>query len=326
MLSEHTFDGLANLQELFLSTNRISSIEANTFAGLRSLRLLGLDQNSLHRVSGDWFGPNPLPVKQLYLYRSSVHDIDDEAFRSLPDLMMLSLYGNRITALNEHTFEGLANLQELFLWNNCIETIERNTFKGLRSAIMFGLDDNSIETISGDWFGPDPLPVQRLHLNGNSLQEIPNGSFESLPHISTLNLHNNQITRLGKRLFEPCNELRMVTLQNNRLTEISAANMDKLYGSAESFDISGNRMTFLPTTSAPIRNLKQVRMGGNPWQCACVYDIFDLFMKHKVDYGADQLFSGKNPICFHAKQRNCIRDVRIAQRLNITNQYQASIE
>lgn len=324
-LGEHTFDGLENLQELYLSTNKIRTIAANTFAGLESLTLLGLDQNSLKTVSGEWFGTDPLPVRQLYLYRSSVQAIHDGAFRSLPDLTMLSLYGNQITTLNERTFDGLGNLQELFLWNNRVSSVAENTFARLRSLIMLGLDDNALETISYNWFGSDKLPLQRLHLNGNSLRELPNGIFDFVPNISLLNLHNNNISRLGSRLLEPCDSLRKVTLQNNAITELSTSIVDKLFSNAESFDISGNRLTFLPKTTATISHLKEVRLGGNPWQCKCLNEIFDILKKHNVDYGADQLFAGKSPICYETPQQKCIRNIGIVRHLGIIEKFEAAV-
>jgi Leucine-rich repeat (LRR) protein len=89
-ISEGAFQGLPQLQKLYLSGNGIQAIPEGAFQGLPQLQKLSLGGNGIQAIS-------------------------EGAFQGLPQLQDLSLDGNGIQAIPETAFQGLPLLQTLWL-------------------------------------------------------------------------------------------------------------------------------------------------------------------------------------------------------------------
>ena len=99
-LSSGDFNGLSNLEDLYLDNNRLSSLPADVFAGLSNLQNLDLHSNNL----------SSLPAN---------------IFAGLSNLQNLDLYSNNLSSLPANVFAGLSNLQELYLQGNSLICLPR---------------------------------------------------------------------------------------------------------------------------------------------------------------------------------------------------------
>lgn len=131
---------LINLQRIYLSRCRISSIEDRTFKGLTNLVELDLSGNLLETVP-------------------------TATFIDCPSLMRLTLSYNPIKIINRESFTFLSFLNTLEISNCEISNVEENAFQGLHSLEWLRLDGNRLTTIKGSKVLPESL--KGIDLQGN---------------------------------------------------------------------------------------------------------------------------------------------------------------
>jgi Leucine-rich repeat (LRR) protein len=107
------FKGLFSLKILNLASNKISSIENNSFSDLKALEHLSLYKNKLNEISGDSFcGLNFL--KELELQENSIGNITS-AFSILSRLTFLNFLRNPVTYIEPHAFKKNFNFSILHI-------------------------------------------------------------------------------------------------------------------------------------------------------------------------------------------------------------------
>jgi len=74
-MEPNLFQGLSNLEFLYLDTNMISKLENNTFKGLTNLTFLDISSNSLNKLESLAFN-NLENLKILYLDRNKLTKLD----------------------------------------------------------------------------------------------------------------------------------------------------------------------------------------------------------------------------------------------------------
>lgn len=309
---------------LTFAQNNIQTIAEGAFAGLDSLELLNISGNSIRQLSPNVF--TTVQLKQLDLSRNDMAVIGDSTFIYLRYLEELDLQRNSIQYIGENTFSGLIGLKSLYLTNNDISVIGPNTFGGMRSLIRLDLSYNSLTQISGDMFGPNRLSLRKLFIRNNYLEEIPANTFQSVPNVDFLSLSHNRITTLDDNLFVPLKSLRKLHIHNNAITEISSAIMNEIVKLVE-LQIKRNRLTFLPETNATFSNLERVTLEGNPWQCPCLFEIFQFITRRRVEYGSvgNPFYMGSKPICYATPVSFCVRDTTLVQREGVISKYEAAV-
>ena len=163
-LSYDSFNGMSNLQNLYLSKNALEAVNVGDLRGLTKLLVLHLDNNII----------------------SVIHP------RSLSDLQQMSvlrLDNNRIKTLDNRSFYYLQQIKSLNLSYNLLEEINFDLFERNKGMIYLNLRDNKISNIfrSRDTLGK----LRYLSLENNRIGYISAGTFESLPNLRTLNLQRN---------------------------------------------------------------------------------------------------------------------------------------
>lgn len=106
-----------NLWVLSCSHCEITDIDADAFRRLANLQQLSLDSNRLTTVKASWFeGLDYLTY--LDLNYNDVRDIEDGVYKNLPSLVDLRLSGNRLRCLNLDEMLHLTELKRVFLSEN----------------------------------------------------------------------------------------------------------------------------------------------------------------------------------------------------------------
>lgn len=131
---------LVNLQRIYLSQNRITSIDEHAFKGLTNLVELDLSGNLLDTVP-------------------------TATFVDCPSLMRLILSYNPISVLKRGSFVHLSFLHSLELSNCNVNHIEEGAFQGLHRIEWLHLDGNKLTTIKGVKILPESL--RGIELQGN---------------------------------------------------------------------------------------------------------------------------------------------------------------
>ncbi|PIO33801.1 hypothetical protein AB205_0187470 [Aquarana catesbeiana] len=107
---------LSSLTTLVLSNNHISTIPDSAFKGLKNLKVLELQKNTISSLS-------------------------DKVFDDL-DLDHLDLSNNQLRELPSHLIHNLVHLKKLYLAENLLTNIPENFFDGLEVLIYVYLDNN----------------------------------------------------------------------------------------------------------------------------------------------------------------------------------------
>ena len=163
------FADLAKLEQLELNRNSLTSLPANTFNGLSNLENLNLASNSLNNLDANIF--NDLSkLKQLYLSSNNLSNLSGNIFNGLSNLEELYLFSNSLNSLSVDIFAGLTNLQELFLYDNNLSSLPDDIFNGLSNLEGLSLAGGENDLVCL----PTSVPWNRVALNQLTLSsELP---------------------------------------------------------------------------------------------------------------------------------------------------------
>uniref|UniRef100_A0A8D2J678 Uncharacterized protein n=1 Tax=Varanus komodoensis TaxID=61221 RepID=A0A8D2J678_VARKO len=181
MLKFEDMKQLANLSELCLSENQLSSVDGMQF--LSSLTRLELSGNKLQII------PIGLPAT----------------------LQKIDCSNNLIEIIKVQEFQDLQGLKHLFLDNNMVTTFEDGALEKCTLLSNLALEKNQLTSI------PLRLPhtLARLDLKGNSIRRIEEQELTNLMHLQVLNLRNNKISTLNYSLLKYLPRLRYLYLDGN---------------------------------------------------------------------------------------------------------------
>ncbi|KKQ33120.1 MAG: Tyrosine-protein kinase Src42A [candidate division TM6 bacterium GW2011_GWF2_37_49] len=146
--NKYAFEGLKQLENLYLGRCGIMEINQTKFTKLDNLKVLGLEGNNITSLAKNtfWGAPN---LEELYLFFNKLNTVDADAFNGLTSLKYLDISYNKLTNLTPKIFVHTPELQILNLKNNQLETIESYTFK-LEHLSLLDLENNGIKDV-GWW-------------------------------------------------------------------------------------------------------------------------------------------------------------------------------
>jgi Leucine-rich repeat (LRR) protein len=171
-IKSHHFVDLSNLEELFLRSNQISSINANSFRFLSKLLTLDLGNNCLFAL-------------------------DSALFRSLGRVSVLILDGNVIKTLDSNVFSDLVSLDSLTLSSNKIFMISSKMFENLWRIQKLDFSNNLLESLSTDTF-QNLIELGMILLTSNFITDL-NESFSKLKYLNQIDLSNNEIRNISRQ-------------------------------------------------------------------------------------------------------------------------------
>ncbi|NWU41099.1 TLR21 protein, partial [Hylia prasina] len=121
-----------NLRTLLLQSNKISSIDEDSFWSLAKLELLDLSNNSLAHLSPLWFG-HLFSLQHLHLQGNSYRDLGQGSpFSSLRNLSSLHLGNPRFSVLRQGNFEGIEHLHKLWIDGSNLSQYEQGSLKSIK--------------------------------------------------------------------------------------------------------------------------------------------------------------------------------------------------
>uniref|UniRef100_A0A8C3CTE9 Leucine rich repeats and immunoglobulin like domains 1 n=1 Tax=Cairina moschata TaxID=8855 RepID=A0A8C3CTE9_CAIMO len=205
-----------HIKELYLGSNRISTLEPGAFDSLsRSLLTLRLSKNRITQLPVKAFR---LPrLIQLELNRNRIRLIEGLTFQGLDSLEVLKLQRNNISKLTDGAFWGLAKMQVLHLEYNSLTEVNSGSLYGLSSLHQLHLSNNSISRINPDGWSF----CQKLHeliLSYNNLTRLDEGSLADLGGLHVLRLSHNSINHIAEGAFKGLKNLRVLELDHNDIS------------------------------------------------------------------------------------------------------------
>ncbi|XP_078071164.1 toll-like receptor 3 [Mustelus asterias] len=238
------FDFLKNttLDQLDLSSNKLTEFDLHCFDYIGSLHVLIMDDVLLHPNTTDQLcqALSETDIVELSL-RNTHLKVQNTTFVGLnkTNLTSLDLSNNRLTTLQDNSFEWLRNLEYLHLENNSIGHITRKTFAGLGNLkslnLKKGLKGQNVrteaESLIDDYSFQGLKNLVQLNLEGNSIAGIRAHTFSGLTSLQYLSLYNClvDLKTISNETFVSLAESPLVNL-NLTKTKIS-----KLHGGAFSW-------------------------------------------------------------------------------------------
>ncbi|KAG8201909.1 hypothetical protein JTE90_027387 [Oedothorax gibbosus] len=176
------------VEDLVMSDNKISFIEADAFKSQKNLKSLDLSFNHIPSLK-DFTFKHLFHLKNLSVSDNRLHSIETNSFYDLHNLLYLDLSRNNLSFL-DNSFAPMKNLQYLLLSHNEINAIANNSFSNL-------------------------VHLLRLDLSFNQLKVIPSSLFYRLKNLNFLSLAGNKLETLDENTFKGNNMLDKVNLTDN---------------------------------------------------------------------------------------------------------------
>lgn len=197
-----------NLNELVMYENHMTLIMHNQF-----LHTIDLDDKSLKLNRNLFSGLKK--VKNLYVYKLDVKNLEPEVFAELDDLHVLHVYDNNLSILDSpNMFKSLRNLKEIKLFNNKLTEIDARIFNGLVNLTIIDLSRNQLKSIDEKLLnGLTNLRV--INLSRNKLESIGDDLFRGLTSLTHIYLNNNQLRYLNYKIFDGLVNLQEISLHDN---------------------------------------------------------------------------------------------------------------
>eukprot|EP00644_Phytophthora_capsici_P007668 jgi/Phyca11/555378/estExt2_Genewise1Plus.C_PHYCAscaffold_720106 len=247
--SDDVWSQLEMLKELRLSGNKLTSLPSALVA-IPNLNTLDLSSCSLRWLRGEvvknWKGRSRLVT--LDLHGNSLTNVPEEIQVLFGTLRRLYLHQNHLSSLPASVAE-LIRLEELSLSQNqltgdCMSSyplpeghvaisLAQNQLKALPHLVVVQAEgkgpsrtlNSSVTSVdirgnrlrtAVDWAPLVLVNCQSLHLQDNSLRELPQGFFTALPALRVCELQNNQLRVLPVGIVD-CTQLQVLDVNHNRL-------------------------------------------------------------------------------------------------------------
>nr|XP_046249851.1 leucine-rich repeat neuronal protein 3-like [Scatophagus argus] len=291
---EKTLNYLANITEIDLSQNNISSVSDVSLGSLPQLLSLHMEENWIQELSDSCLASLP-NLQEFYINHNLIFSISPRAFQGLSRLMRLHLNSNRLTSINSQWFQHLPNLEILMLGENPILELSDMNFEplaNLRSLVLAKMNltevpDHALvglehlESISffDNLFSRVPraalIRVQSLKfldLNKNPIERIQRGDFTDMMHLKELGINSMpELVSIDSFALNNLPELTKIEATNNpRLSFIHPRafhNLPRL----ETLMLNNNALSTLhSSTVESLSNLREISLHSNPIHCDCV--------------------------------------------------------
>lgn len=314
-------------EELWMSSNRISSLQAGTFRGLTRLTVLNLAHNELTYLPAGVFDELK-NLRVLNLNNNKLKFLREGTFDRLPKLKVLHLHENQLRSLPEGCLDRLESLEGVHLHDNPWDCgsctvlylshwLSQNTLK-VKGA-HWSTDPDAVRC-SGGVPGVPGVPVRSVDaaaLGGDSHCQLgawgscPDActcvgnavdcSYRGLPSVpaeipvntEVLWLNDNSIRNVSATALSKLSRLTRLYLSNNELEELAPGSFDDLRR-LEILRLGHNSLSTLPGGLLDrLAALQEVYLHNNPWGCGCGDD--EAYLRRWVSRNAPRVkvFAGE---------------------------------
>ncbi|XP_061169335.1 toll-like receptor 13 [Saccostrea echinata] len=285
------------LEELYLKSTSISTLQKESLMCLFSLRIIDLSDNPLRDI------PTFCGVKQhsltpnltsLSLNRTKIIILKGYRFQCLPMLKKLDLRENSFEEIplfcNEVNKSTNPNLQELILSNTDIKNIFKNDFTCLPSLRKLDLSHTKLEELNDNifsslrsltWlkirnvkclkkistyaFNISSLLTLKFVSNDFKFTNASENMFALCTNVTSLDLSGNHFPTgsLGHLLLKPLQRLEKLSLQENRMNSIHVDTFKSLK-KLKILSLTRNKLSsWKPTVFKNLSNLVELRLDQN---------------------------------------------------------------
>lgn len=254
------------LHEVWLSFNKISGIETNTFASLSELRSVALAGNCIKVITNFTFVqlPNLITVS---LSENKISSISENAFVDVPHIMRMDFQHNLLKEFSASVFQNVSNFQFPMALNLSFNFISNLFVSDIVSGSplyikVLDLSYNQLTQVPVNFLNAVSESLRHLHLKFNLITNLYNTAFGNLEILNSLDISNNQIKTLHKKAFIGIENVQNVDMSCNMIDQLHVRQFSTL-GKLRIINISSNNIRSLPRDTFLGSKLEKVDMSNN---------------------------------------------------------------
>ncbi|XP_016956224.1 toll-like receptor 2 type-2 [Drosophila biarmipes] len=212
-VSREAFQNVSNLRRLFMSANKIMTINHDTFHHIQRVQYLDLSFTNFLTYSYQL----QLPTLEMALSLIYGLKIQQNVFKLLPELIYLDLSHSKMTRNSAVAFAHLGDkLRYLSLCYTAIPMVSSTIFK---NTALEGLDLSGNPYLSyniiDDAFDGISDTLKYLYFERSNLRDLE--WAKSLKNVQVLGLAGNNINSLTPTMFQPLESLEILDLSSNHV-------------------------------------------------------------------------------------------------------------
>ena len=233
-IQANAFKGFTKLKRLYLNDNLISHFYQGTFSDLHNLQYLTVYKNRLIFVSG-FNGLNLL--NSLLISSNRIMHLDQYSF--CPCFHKeINISNNKFNLADDCNGK---NLYLIDLSDNNLTTIAQHSFRHMSNLKILKLNKNRLTELNNETFEGNfnltslhlsknginylntesfPETIIQLHLDGNKLKYLKSKMFYKMKELVVLSLYENDISSIDEDTFKCNTKLKSIFLQGNKITII----------------------------------------------------------------------------------------------------------
>lgn len=159
-----------------------------------------------------------LQLEVLDLSQNSIEEISYEAFYDLEKVKEIILKKNQLKSFHWKTFLNNPSLDKIDLSFNQIKPIELNNLRNINVQKLY-LNNNQLNSIPDNSFH-EMESLMSISINDNNLEVLNSSTFMKNPELTTIYASDNKIRILISDLFANNTFLRYFDIQNNMISKI----------------------------------------------------------------------------------------------------------
>lgn len=190
-IDDNAFENFKQLELLNIVNSRLTRITAKTFAGIDTLKGIGLRDNE-------------------------ISIIDENSFIGLVRLERIELQNNRLTKVLANWFANTPALSAVYLSDNRIEEIEYNAFNSTQLKYLW-LNGNKLTHVSSNWFGFSCPGLREIKLNQNQITSIDDTFLDCAYQLVYLDVTDNRLECINVNRISGAKNMKKIDIANNKL-------------------------------------------------------------------------------------------------------------
>ncbi|XP_037048071.1 carboxypeptidase N subunit 2-like [Bradysia coprophila] len=241
-ITREYFNGLGNLQELFLRSSSSMDLADDVVTDLPYLIDLTIISKEINEkifdqpsnvtalnvggLSGE-FNTEVLKkwtqLTSFSLTESKIQHLSKKLFASVPNILTVSLKFNEITSIDSDAFESLEKLQGMSLVKNKFVNIPQRLIIKTDSFNYFRIEcdeDTSLDTLPDEFLSSIPN-LRTVYIIACNLKSVPENLLKNSTNVYDLNMRNNALTDLPENFLANQTKLGHINFSSNRFSQSS---------------------------------------------------------------------------------------------------------
>lgn len=282
-LNASVFDGLPNLQELYLRDTHLSIFDSNPFEALNALLYLDISYNKLNGIRIPEFQKTFAKLEYLNVSACQIENAFEIIKVLTQSINILDLSGNYIGHLNATTFVKLNDLNELLLGNTNLTFGTINPFIHLRRLHFLDISYNRLGFFNFSQLSITLRQITGLSVAGCQIKHISHiiklitRSYSYLDLSSNTHDHNSleseQFLTFNFVQLRNFIDLKFLNISHNRL---GILNIPSKIDNLKTLDLRGNELTeIINLNEFHFPNLKSLAVTQNRLSCNYLKNLKD---------------------------------------------------